>query len=77
MSAGPPNLPVWHASLPDGSAHVELLMHPDGWECRVFGQGTLYRSQVFKDVRAAHLEAMRWLDFLADPDPDAPRWKRT
>jgi hypothetical protein len=77
MSVSPLNPAVWRASLPDGSAHVELLTHPDGWECRVFGHGTLYRSEVFRDVRAAHLEATRWLAFLADPDPDGLLLKRT
>ena len=65
MSAPPPPQPLWQAVVDGQHARVELWMHPEGWECRVFSQGRLVRHAVHADVRDAHREASLWLSLLA------------
>ena len=68
MSAPPPPQPIWHISVAEKSARVELWEHPDGWECRVFSQDRLCHTSVFADVRRAHLEATSWLTLLTSDE---------
>jgi hypothetical protein len=48
---------LWGVRCSDGWAHCEIWTHPIGWECRIYWDGELQRSQAYKDIRDAHQDA--------------------
>jgi hypothetical protein len=48
---------LWRVRCSDGWAHAEIWTHSIGWECRVYWDGELQRSQAYRDLAEADRDA--------------------
>jgi hypothetical protein len=48
---------LWRIRCSDGWAHAEIWTHPIGWECRIYWDGELQRSQAYRESADAYKDA--------------------
>jgi hypothetical protein len=48
---------LWRVRVSDGWAPAEVWTHPVWWECRIYWDGELHRSQAYRDAADAHRDA--------------------